>query len=80
MSWSKLEPDHVLDIGVRQLTELELLRVVSTFTHRLSLPFFSGSPTIDLFTNRHTLVHNGRFPTFKVVHCDQNIVNSIKIK
>ena len=36
--------------------------------------------SIDPFTKRHKLVHNGGFPKFEVLYCSQNTVKPIRIQ
>ena len=36
--------------------------------------------TIDPFTKRQELVHNGGFPKFELLYCSQNTVKWIKIQ
>ena len=41
---------------------------------------FQSKYSTDPFTKRHKLVHNGKFPKFEALYCNQNTVKSIKIQ
>ena len=41
---------------------------------------FSSFSSIDPFTKRYKLVHNGGFPKSEVLYCSQNTVKLIKVQ